>query len=80
MKPQKTELVDGYTVKYHANGKSIFAKGKVVDGHPNGYWEWYRSDGTLKRSGHFDTGEPVGEWITYDQKGQVYKVTNKKGR
>jgi antitoxin component YwqK of YwqJK toxin-antitoxin module len=28
------------------------------------------------RSGHFRNGEQVGEWITYDQQGQVYKVTN----
>jgi antitoxin component YwqK of YwqJK toxin-antitoxin module len=78
MGSQKTEIIDGYTVKYHANGKTKFAKGKVIDGQPDGYWEWYRPDGTLKRSGHFDKGKTVGEWITYDQKGQVYKVTNKK--
>ena len=78
MKPQKTEIIDGYTIKYHANGKSIFAKGKAVDNQPDGYWEWYRPDGTLKRSGHFAKGETVGEWITYDQRGKVYKVTNKK--
>jgi hypothetical protein len=75
---QKTEIIDGYTVKYHANGKTKFAKGKVVDDQPNGYWEWYRPDGTLKRSGYFNNGEPVGEWTTYDQKGAIYKVTNKK--
>lgn len=78
MKPQKTETIDGYTIKYHANGKSKFAKGKAVDGQPDGYWEWYRPDGTLKRSGYFSKGEAVGEWTTYDQRGKVYKVTNKK--
>jgi len=78
MKPQKTEIIDGYTIKYHANGKTKFAKGKVLDGQAVGYWEWYRPDGTLKRSGYFNNGEPVGEWITYDQKGAVYKVTYKK--
>jgi antitoxin component YwqK of YwqJK toxin-antitoxin module len=78
IKPQKTEVIDGFTIKYHANGKTRFAKGKVVDDQPDGYWEWYRPDGTLKRSGHFDKGKPVGEWITYDQAGEVYKITNKK--
>ncbi len=48
-----------------------------MDGQPVGYWEWYRPDGTLKRSGHFEKGEPVNEWTTYDQNGKVYKVTNK---
>jgi antitoxin component YwqK of YwqJK toxin-antitoxin module len=78
MQPEKTEIIDGYTIKFHANGKTRWSKGKVVDDQPRGYWEWYRPDGTLKRSGHVEMGEPVGEWTTYDQGGNVYKVTNKK--
>lgn len=39
--------------------------------------EWYRPGGTLKRSGYFDMGEPVGEWITYDNKGAKHKTTNR---
>lgn len=54
-------------------------RGKVEDGQPVGYWEWYRVDGTIKRSGHFKNGEPVGEWITYDKHGEVYKVTDRGG-
>ena len=77
MKAKKEEIVDGFTIKYHANGKTRFSKGKMVDGQPAGYWEWYRLDGTIKRSGHFENGEPAGEWITYDQQGKVYKVTHK---
>lgn len=30
-----------------------------------------------KRSGYFNKGIPVGEWITYDKKGHVYKITQK---
>jgi len=74
--PKKAEIIDGYMVKYHANGITRWSKGKVVDGQPDGYWEWYRRDGTLKRSGHFKLGEAIGEWTTYDDKGKVYKVTN----
>ncbi|WP_302183615.1 hypothetical protein [Rothia santali] len=37
-------------------------------------------DGTLKRSGHFDAGKPVGEWITYDQQGDVYKISDRGGK
>lgn len=76
--PKKTEIVRGLTIKYHANGKTIWSKGKFKNGIPDGYWEWYRINGTLKRSGTFNKGEPVGEWITYDSKGKVYKVTQKK--
>lgn len=76
---KKTEIIDGYTIKYHANGKTRWSKGKVEDGQPVGYWEWYRIDATIKRSGHFKNGEPVGEWITYDKQGEVYKVTDRGG-
>jgi antitoxin component YwqK of YwqJK toxin-antitoxin module len=75
---KKSEVVDGYTIKYHANGKTVWSKGKIKDGKAEGYWEWYRVDGTLKRSGTFQAGEPVGEWTTYDAEGKPHKVTRKK--
>lgn len=74
---KKTEIVRGYTIKFHANGKTKWSKGKINDGKPDGYWEWYRIDGTLKRSGHFKKGEVIGTWTTYDSNGKVYKVTEK---
>lgn len=61
-------------VEYHKDG-SVWAKGDMIDGVPDGYWEWFRKDGTKMRSGYFDKGKQVGEWITYDKKGMVYKVT-----
>lgn len=77
IKPKKTELIDGFMIKYHANGVTRWSKGKVVDGQSDGYWEWYRPDGTLKRSGYFEQGKPVGEWTTYNERGEVYKVTTR---
>lgn len=77
IKPKKSEIVNGETIKYHANGKTIWSKGKILNEQPQGYWEWYRIDGTIKRSGYFDKGEPVGEWTTYDDQGMVYKITKK---
>ncbi len=74
---KKAEIIDGYIIKYHAGGKTIWSKGKGVNGLPQGYWEWYRKDGTLKRSGNFDKGKPVGEWITYDKEGKEYKKSIK---
>lgn len=59
---------------YHKDG-SIWAKGKMVNGECEGYWEWYRLDGTKMRSGTFRNGKQVGKWTTYDKKGEVYKVT-----
>lgn len=83
MKPKgnsdkKSEILEGFTIKYHANGKTMWSKGMVSEGKPDGCWEWYRIDGTLKRSGYFDLGVQVGEWITYDQSGEVYKITRMK--
>ena len=77
MKQKVEEIIDGFTIKYHANGKTIWSKGKIDNGKPVGYWEWYRIEGAIKRSGHFNNGEPIGEWITYDSNGKPYKTTNK---
>lgn len=78
VKEKKFEVIDGYTIKYHANGITIWSKGKMVNDQPEGYWQWYRPDGTIKRSGYFDVGEPIGEWITYDNKGIKHKTTQRK--
>ena len=64
-------------IEYHRDG-SIWARGKLADGVPSGYWEWFRLDGTRMRSGYFEKGQQVGEWTTYDKKGRKYKVTNMK--
>ncbi len=64
-------------IEYHKDG-SVWARGQTAGGVPTGYWEWFRLDGTKMRSGHFESGEQVGEWTTYDKKGQVYKVTKMK--
>ncbi len=77
MKPKKSEVINGDIIKYHANEQTIWSKGKMTDGNPEGYWEWYRIDDTIKRSGHFKKGEAVGEWTTYTQDGNPYKVTKK---
>jgi antitoxin component YwqK of YwqJK toxin-antitoxin module len=65
--------------EYHKDG-SLWAVGQKLNDQPVGYWEWFRKDGVRSRSGHFEEGEPIGEWITYDKKGDVYKVTQKKSK
>lgn len=62
---------------YHADG-SVWAKGKMAKGVCEGYWEWFRKDGSRMRSGHFKKGKPVGGWVTYDKKGKVFKKTTRK--
>jgi antitoxin component YwqK of YwqJK toxin-antitoxin module len=66
-------------IQYHRDG-SVWAKGQTLADAPSGYWEWFRKDGTKLRSGHFENGKQVGEWITYDRNGEVYKVTKMKSK
>lgn len=61
--------------EYHKDG-SMYAQGELVDGQPDGYWEWFRKDGTKMRSGSFNKGKQVGEWTTYDKTGKVVKITS----
>lgn len=54
----------------------------MKNGKCDGYWEWFRKPtqgkkiGTKMRSGNFKNGKKIGEWITYNSSGKVYKVTN----
>ena len=61
----------------HKDG-SVRAKGQVVGNLAEGYWEWFRKDGTRMRSGYFRDGVQVGIWITYDRNGNEYKVSDLK--
>jgi hypothetical protein len=60
----------------HRDG-SLRARGRVVDGQPDGYWEWFRLDGTMLRSGWFAGGRETGEWATYDRSGAPYETTTR---
>jgi antitoxin component YwqK of YwqJK toxin-antitoxin module len=66
-------------IEFHKDG-SVLARGQTINRVPIGYWEWFRLDGTKMRSGYFENGAQIGEWITYDKKGQVYKVTKIKSK
>jgi len=41
----------------------------------HGYWEFYRKDGSLMRSGMFDRDRQVGVWKTFDREGKLVKET-----
>lgn len=70
--PKKTSSGRQHIV-YHKDG-SIWAKGKMLGGVCDGYWEWFRKSGAILRSGHFKKGKQTGEWTMYDKKGRIYKV------
>ena len=74
--PSRKRTKEKYS-KLHNDG-SLWAKGTVIDGQADGYFEWFRKDGSRMRSGYFRKGKPVGEWTTYDRHGAIVKVTHLK--
>ena len=58
----------------YSNGKVKFT-GFRLDGELHGAWSWYRTDGTLMRTGQFERGQQVGVWRTYDRAARVVKET-----
>jgi len=63
----------GETVHF-GNGKIKYS-GFLLQGAMHGAWSWYRTDGSLMRTGEFDRGRQVGTWRTFDRKGKVVKET-----
>jgi antitoxin component YwqK of YwqJK toxin-antitoxin module len=61
-------------VVHFPNGR-IKYKGFMLDGEMHGAWEWFRTDGSLMRSGEFDRGRQIGKWRTFDRAGTVVKET-----
>jgi antitoxin component YwqK of YwqJK toxin-antitoxin module len=62
------------TVRYPSGGVKM--TGAHLDGEMHGPWAWYRTDGTIMRSGYFDRGKQVGVWRTFDRSGRVVKETD----
>jgi len=60
---------------FYDNGNPRY-KGKYKESKMHGYWEFFRKDGTLMRSGSFDLDKQVGVWTTYDQSGHPHKETD----
>ncbi|MFN5160124.1 MAG: toxin-antitoxin system YwqK family antitoxin [Rhodoluna sp.] len=60
---------------FYDNGKPRF-KGSYRKGQMHGFWEFYRKDGSLMRSGTFNDGIQIGSWKTFDRNGDLVKETN----
>jgi antitoxin component YwqK of YwqJK toxin-antitoxin module len=61
-------------LEHYANG-NVKLKGAHLDGEMHGAWEFYRTDGSMMRSGTFDRGRQTGTWRTYDRAGRVVRET-----
>ncbi len=69
-RPRLVEHVERY-----ANG-NLKMTGFHLEGEMHGAWEFFRTDGTIMRSGAFDRGRQVGTWRTFDRTGRVVKETD----
>jgi antitoxin component YwqK of YwqJK toxin-antitoxin module len=61
------------TVHYPNGG--VKYSGFLLDRQMHGSWSWYRTDGSIMRTGGFDRGRRVGVWRTFDRAGLVVKET-----
>ena len=61
-------------VVLYADGGTKYT-GFRLDGEMHGAWSWYRTDGSIMRTGEFDRGRQIGTWRTYDREGKVLKET-----
>jgi antitoxin component YwqK of YwqJK toxin-antitoxin module len=59
----------------HFSDGTVKYTGSRLEEELDGAWSWYRTDGSLMRTGEFDHGRQVGTWRTYDRKGNVVKET-----
>lgn len=57
------------------NNGVVKARGRYRNDHMHGDWTFYRTDGTLMRSGSFVDGKQSGVWTTYDRQGEPYRST-----
>ncbi len=64
-------------IKYHNDG-TVWAKGFYSGKHMDGYWQWFRKDSSIMRSGYFKKDKQIGNWTTYDKKGKIVRVTKMK--
>jgi antitoxin component YwqK of YwqJK toxin-antitoxin module len=62
-------------LEHYANGV-VKMKGSHLDGEMHGAWEFYRTDGSLMRTGQFDRGRQIGVWRTLDRSGHLVKDTD----
>lgn len=61
-------------LEHYANGV-VKMRGFHLAGEMHGAWEFYRTDGSVMRSGEFDRGRQIGVWQTFDRSGRLVKST-----
>ena len=62
-------------VDHYPNG-TVKMRGLHLDGQMHGAWEFFRTDGSVMRSGSFERGTQVGVWRTFDRSGRLVRETD----
>ena len=62
-------------IAHYATG-ALQSRGFTLDGAMHGDWEFFRTDGSVMRTGAFDRGRQVGIWRTFDRSGRLVKETD----
>jgi antitoxin component YwqK of YwqJK toxin-antitoxin module len=62
-------------LEHYADG-AVKMEGFRLAGEMHGEWRWFRTDGSLMRSGSFDRGRQIGVWRTFDRAGRLVKETD----
>lgn len=60
---------------HYPNGM-VKMTGFLLDGEMHGAWAWYRTDGSIMRTGQFDRGRQIGVWRTFERSGRLVKETD----
>jgi antitoxin component YwqK of YwqJK toxin-antitoxin module len=62
-------------IEHYGTG-TVKLRGFQLDGEMHGAWTFFRTDGSMMRSGSFDRGRQVGPWRTFDRAGRMVKETD----
>ncbi|MGH2465517.1 MAG: toxin-antitoxin system YwqK family antitoxin [Candidatus Limnocylindrales bacterium] len=60
----------------HYASDAVQSTGSMLGGLMHGDWEFFRTDGSVMRTGTFDRGRQVGRWRTFDRVGRLVKETD----
>ncbi len=69
-----SNVANGRRCEYFGGGQSK-AAGQMKNGLLHDAWQWFRSDGTLMRTGQFSRGKKIGVWATQNRDGTISKTT-----
>lgn len=59
---------------YYSSGRLKMTAFRL-DGEMHGEWAWYRTEGSVMRTGLFDRGKQIGVWRTFGRSGRLVKET-----